>query len=82
MSHKQKDAGLDFSQFAQGEQLSPRAIEQFEQYLALLLMRNEQINLTAITKPANIIAYHFQDSLYLDRVISLKDVQTIADIGT
>jgi 16S rRNA (guanine(527)-N(7))-methyltransferase RsmG len=82
MSHKQKDAASDFSRFAQEEQLSARAVEQFEQYITLLLMRNEQINLTAITKPANIMAYHFQDSLYLDRVISLKDVNTIADIGT
>ena len=73
---------MEFDTFVQSERLTPEQAAQFEQYLALLLLRNEQINLTAITKPANILAYHFQDSLYLDRVMDLTKVATIVDVGT
>jgi 16S rRNA (guanine527-N7)-methyltransferase len=72
----------DFSEFIAAEHLTPEQAAQFEQYLGLLLVRNEQINLTAITKPANIIAYHFQDSLYVDRMIPMAEVHTVVDIGT
>jgi 16S rRNA (guanine527-N7)-methyltransferase len=57
-------------------------MDKFEQYLSLLLLRNKEINLTAITKPANITAYHFQDSLYVDTVIDMKSINTIVDVGT
>lgn len=64
------------------EHLTPEQAAQFEQYLSLLVLRNKEINLTAITKPANITAYHFQDSLYVDQLIDMKSVKTIVDVGT
>ena len=46
-----------------GLQLSPRQVEQFEQYLHILLEWNEKFNLTAIRKPEEIRFRHFLDSL-------------------
>ena len=55
-------------------------IEKFYQYMHLLLEWNEKINLTAITKPEEIILKHFIDS-----IISMKEVKEnskIVDVGT
>lgn len=51
-------------------------------YLELLIEWNEKFNLTAITDPAAIIEYHFDDSLALGKYIDFSAIQTTADIGT
>lgn len=68
--------------FIQNEQLTERQAAQFERYLFLLLEWNEKINLTRITDFPSIIAYHFQDSLAIDRFIDFKAIKGMADVGT
>ena len=62
--------------------LSDHQINQFEHYLRLLIEWNEKFNLTAITNPAEIIQYHFDDSLALAQHIDMNSVFSTADIGT
>lgn len=54
--------------------------EMFFEYMNLLLKWNEVMNLTAITKPEEIIRKHFIDSLTIQKYIT-KD-SMILDIGT
>ncbi len=61
-------------------ELNQEKIEKFYQYMQLLLEWNEKINLTAITKPEEIILKHFVDSLTIAKYI--KEKETIIDIGT
>lgn len=62
--------------------LTTAQIQQLKQYLELLIEWNNKFNLTAITDPATIIEYHFDDSLALAQHIDLSTVNTTADIGT
>lgn len=60
--------------------LTDEMLQQFEDYMKLLLEWNEKINLTAITNEDDIILKHFVDSLTILRYIE-KD-KSIVDIGT
>lgn len=60
--------------------LPQNKLEQFYQYMELLIEWNEKINLTAIIKPEEIIEKHFIDSLSINSYIG--DAETILDIGT
>lgn len=55
-------------------------LEKFYQYMNMLLEWNEKINLTAITKPEEIILKHFVDSLTIAKYI--KKEETLVDMGT
>lgn len=55
-------------------------IEKFYQYMNLLLEWNEKINLTAITKPEDMIEKHFLDSLTIQKYI--KENEKVIDVGT
>ena len=61
-------------------QLEKQQIEQFNTYMKLLLQWNEKINLTAITKPEEIILKHFIDSLTICPYIVPN--KTVIDVGT
>jgi len=54
----------------------------FARYLALLLERNEHINLTAITDPLEVAAKHFVDALTVETVWRPKVGDRVIDIGT
>ncbi|MCR4748108.1 MAG: class I SAM-dependent methyltransferase, partial [Clostridiales bacterium] len=45
--------------------LGDEALERFDKYAEMLVAKNEQINLTAITEPDEIVRKHFLDSLAL-----------------
>lgn len=51
-------------------------------YAQLLIEWNTKFNLTAITDPAAIITYHFDDSLALAKHIDFITIHSTADIGT
>ena len=54
----------------------------FNHYTELLIEWNNKFNLTAITDPADIIQYHFNDSLALSKFVDFTTVKSTVDIGT
>ena len=71
-----------WNQFKAENKLTDKQLEQFKHYQELLLAWNKKMNLTAITKPEDIIALHFQDSLELANAIDMTAINSVADIGT
>ncbi len=63
-----------------GMSLTNMQVDKFFTYMELLLEWNEKINLTAITKPEDIILKHFIDSMTVAKYI--KPESRIVDIGT
>jgi len=61
--------------------ISPEAEELLEQYMDLILLWNEKMNLTAVTDRDQIIIKHFLDSLMLIKYEQLEG-KTLIDIGT
>lgn len=55
---------------------------QFARYFELLSEYNELFNLTAIIQPAEIVAYHFQDSLAIASFVDFKSLSMVADVGS
>ena len=66
---------------AKGLLLSHEQMHQFAEYVTLLREWNEQMNLTAITDPAEIYVKHFYDSLTLAFYQPLTD-QRLCDVGS
>lgn len=60
--------------------LNEKQIQNFYNYMNLLLEWNEKMNLTAITEPNEVILKHFIDSLTIANII--KEEQKIIDVGT
>lgn len=60
--------------------LQEEQINKFYTYMEILLEWNEKINLTAITKPEEIILKHFIDSITISKEI--KQNAKVADVGT
>ena len=65
-----------------GFPLTARQATQFIQYRDELLRWNTHINLTAITDDDEIIRKHFLDSLSILEHITLKDGDSVIDVGT
>lgn len=60
--------------------LKDNQLQQFQEYMKLLLEWNQKINLTAITEPEEIILKHFIDSLTILKYI--KENDKVIDVGT
>ena len=71
MQGKSKDLGVRFS---------VKQIEQFFEYMNLLIEWNEKMNLTAITEPDEIVLKHFIDSITILK--ELEDGSKLVDVGT
>jgi 16S rRNA (guanine527-N7)-methyltransferase len=67
---------------AQGITLSSYQLKQFSDYYQQLIIWNEKMNLTGITEREQVYIKHFYDSVSLSFYVSLKSVQTLADIGS
>ena len=65
-----------------GVKVTSAQAEQFQVYLDLLLQRNEEVNLTAITDPEEAVVKHFVDSLTLLKAVQLKSGAKLIDVGT
>ena len=63
-----------------GFTLTDKQAEQFNIYMKFLLEENEKYNLTAITKPEEIILKHFIDSVL--PINEIKKNASIIDVGT
>ncbi|ACT04888.1 16S rRNA (guanine(527)-N(7))-methyltransferase RsmG [Paenibacillus sp. JDR-2] len=62
--------------------LSPKQLEQFDSYHRLLVEWNEKMNLTGITERDAVFEKHFYDSISLSFFVNMKEVGSIADIGS
>jgi len=56
-------------------------IAQIQEYIRLLLVWNEKVNLTAIRDPLEILYRHFCESMFAAKVVELANCR-LADIGT
>ena len=65
-----------------GIELTEIELNQLEKFYNLLIEWNEKINLTRITKKEDVYLKHFYDSLTLNKVVNLKEVNTLCDVGT
>lgn len=63
-------------------ELSDNQIQQFIRYYEMLVEKNKVMNLTAITEPEEVINKHFVDSLAINKIVDLKNVKSVIDIGT
>lgn len=68
--------------FSQAEQLTEHQIEQFKIYLQELERWNATTNITTIASEHNILAYHFQDSLALDKFVTFSGTEVVCDVGS
>jgi len=71
----------EWTLFVQDEQLNEKQEAQFAKYMMLLREASEQISLTTITKPKNIVAHHFRDSLSLRKFVDMKTFVGLCDVG-
>ena len=62
--------------------LGPGVIERCERYGALLIQRNTDVNLTAITEPADIARKHFADSFSALAVRRWTGRERLIDVGS
>ncbi|NIK71476.1 MULTISPECIES: 16S rRNA (guanine(527)-N(7))-methyltransferase RsmG [unclassified Paenibacillus] len=65
-----------------GIPLSPKQLEQFDSYHRLLVEWNEKMNLTGITERDAVFEKHFYDSISLSFFVDMKEIGSIADIGS
>lgn len=63
-----------------GIKLSDEQLNEFYEYMQLLLEWNEKMNLTAITDPEEVIKKHFVDSITIKKYI--KEKSRLIDVGT
>ena len=62
--------------------LSEEQLEGFDTYASFLVEYNQKVNLTAITKPEEIVIKHFLDSLLLAKAYPFSQGASLADVGT
>ncbi len=62
--------------------LSDKQRELFDLYYEILTDWNSKMNLTAITDKDEVWLKHFEDSLSLEQMIDLNEVDTVIDVGT
>lgn len=71
-----------FHHFAQQNNLSDQQKNQFKLYEEFLLQENKKFNLTALENSAEVILYHFQDSLALASCMDMLSIFSLLDVGS
>lgn len=67
---------------ALGIRYNDKMIEQFREYMDMLLEWNEKVNLTAIKEKDEFIKKHYIDSVICHGFPEMKNAETIIDVGT
>lgn len=62
--------------------LNEEQLSKLSQYYQMLLEENEHTNLTRITNEEDVYLKHFYDSLTINKIIDLKKVKKLCDIGS
>ena len=65
-----------------GIKITDEQIEQLNEYQKLLKEWNEFMNLTGITEKEEVYLKHYYDSLTINKVIDLKEINSLCDVGT
>jgi len=65
-----------------GITITEEQLQHLEIYYNLLVEWNEKMNLTGITEKEEVYLKHFYDSLTICKVIDLKNIRTLCDVGT
>ncbi len=65
-----------------GLELTENQYELFDKYADFLVKYNENVNLTAITEPDEILLKHFIDSCLILKYINIPENSTFIDVGT
>ena len=77
--------GSDFccSEFKKyGIVINSEQYEKFDKYADFLVKYNENVNLTSITEPQQILTKHFIDSVLITKYIDFPLNSTVIDVGT
>lgn len=64
------------------ENLISKNLESFNKYYELLVEENNKYNLTNITQKDEVFEKHFNDSIYMNKIIDLNSVESLCDIGS
>lgn len=75
------ETSKEFRSSLSGVGLGPKAVEQLEVFLALLLKWNARMNLTAVREPEEIVRRHFAESVFAATLVP-KKVKTLLDFGS
>ena len=65
-----------------GIKITQLQLNQLDKYYHLLLEWNQKINLTTIIKESDVYLKHFYDSLTINKIISLSEIDSLCDVGT
>ncbi len=65
-----------------GIKINDNQLNQLEKYYKLLIEYNKVMNLTGITKKEEVYLKHFYDSATLNKIIDLKSINTLCDLGS
>ena len=65
-----------------GIELSEEQLIKLDRFYQLMLEWNKKINLTRIIEEQEVYLKHFYDSLTVNKVVNLKEVNTLCDVGT
>lgn len=57
-------------------------MNKLEIYYDFLISENMKYNLTAITNKDEVYVKHFEDSMYIEKIVNLGDISTICDVGS
>ena len=64
-----------------GLRLSERQVEQLATHFSLLVHWNRKINLTSVRRPEDIAVRHFEESLFLTKIMTLES-GLLVDVGS
>ncbi len=65
-----------------GIDINDRQLKQLDKYYELLIEKNKIINLTTITNKKDVYLKHFYDSLTINKIVDLKKIDSLLDMGT